>query len=548
MKTGYLARLTAAALLSVFLFSACGSSQTDNPNTPSPTVTSTPSATPQPTEAAIDPLTYVFDSTVKLQIPVYDRSVQGLPDVSDNYWTQWVQKEFGDKHNIKVEYIAIPRASTTDKFNMLLAANDEPTIIFDYDIPVIMQFYKRGVFKELTSDVLDTWARDYMDYTMDVSQFGIFDGKQMVLMGNRPAYDTWTTLIRQDWLDKVNLPMPNSYEEYIKVLEAFRDAKLGKAYTIPATLTPPTTGYVPGNFPYRPFPLDQKVNAMYGGLNIASITWEPTYKMLKNLNSQYNAGLISPEFALDVDGSQARADFLNGNAGVYGTYLNADVLKTLLANDPEAKLSVLGSYAGVPADGYPASRLYQPYGMISGIAYSATEDETAAALMYLNWMCQPEILASLQYGIEGTTYEVSADGIAVMKAYEGVERLNYNNNSDMWCVVTTRQIQETHEKTLEAIAVAATLPGYEYLIKDSYNNYQSVIQYSYMDYSFKEVVTSEATYSSALLSKWQEYYTQLLMCKPDQFDTLYKAACEDYLNSGYQTILDERAKIYDATK
>ncbi|NMA84236.1 MAG: extracellular solute-binding protein [Epulopiscium sp.] len=550
MKKNKLFTLLAMILVTILLFTACGEKQkTDTPTTAAPDKkTNTPVAASKDTDATIDPLTHVFKNKIKLKIPVYDRGVQGLPDVSNNYWTQWIQSEFGDKHNIDVEYVAIPRASTTDKFNMLLAANDEPTVIFDYDFPVMMQFYKRGVFKPLSEELLNTWAPDYMEYTKEVSSFGIIENQHMFLMGDRPAYDTWTTLVRQDWLDKVNMEMPKSLDEYNKMLAAFKEANLGKSYTVPATISLPTSGYVAGNFAFRPFPLEEKDNALYGGLTIASLTWEPTYEMLKMTNKQYNEGLLSPEFALDTDGAQARADFLNGNAGVYGCYLNADILNTLLANDPDAKLAILDPYAGVPEGGVPATRLYQPYGMMSGIAYSATDDETAAALMFFNWMAQPDILYTMQYGIKDLTYEVDADGIANMKPYEGTERLNFNNNADMWCIVTTRQLQATHEDTLKAIATASTIPGYEYLITDAYDYTQSIAEYSYMDYTFLEAIASEATYNATLLSKWQEYYTKLVMCKPEEFDKLYKEACDDYLASGYQAILDERSKVYDATK
>ena len=37
-----------------------------------------------------------FSETVTIKIPVYDRAFEGW-DVTNNYYTQWVQKEFGDK-------------------------------------------------------------------------------------------------------------------------------------------------------------------------------------------------------------------------------------------------------------------------------------------------------------------------------------------------------------------------------------------------------------------------------------------------------------------
>lgn len=43
-----------------------------------------------------------FAENVTLRVPVYDRGVEGVPDVTNNYWTQWIQENFGDKYNITV--------------------------------------------------------------------------------------------------------------------------------------------------------------------------------------------------------------------------------------------------------------------------------------------------------------------------------------------------------------------------------------------------------------------------------------------------------------
>ena len=50
-----------------------------------------------------------FAENVTLRVPVYDRGVEGVPDVTNNYWTQWIQENFGDKYNITVEYVPITR-------------------------------------------------------------------------------------------------------------------------------------------------------------------------------------------------------------------------------------------------------------------------------------------------------------------------------------------------------------------------------------------------------------------------------------------------------
>ena len=72
-----------------------------------------------------------FAERVKITVPVYDRSKEGFPAVDDNYWTKWVQENFGDKYNIDVQYVAIPRGDVMTKYSLLIAADDTPTILME---------------------------------------------------------------------------------------------------------------------------------------------------------------------------------------------------------------------------------------------------------------------------------------------------------------------------------------------------------------------------------------------------------------------------------
>ena len=72
-----------------------------------------------------------FEERVTITVPVYDRSKQGYPAVDDNYWTRWVQSEFGDKWNVDVKYVAIPRGDVMTKYSLLIAAEETPTIMME---------------------------------------------------------------------------------------------------------------------------------------------------------------------------------------------------------------------------------------------------------------------------------------------------------------------------------------------------------------------------------------------------------------------------------
>ena len=85
-----------------------------------------------------------FEERVTITVPVYDRSKQGYPAVDDNYWTRWVQSEFGDKWNVDVKYVAIPRGDVMTKYSLLIAAEETPTIMMEYDYPKVAQWATAG--------------------------------------------------------------------------------------------------------------------------------------------------------------------------------------------------------------------------------------------------------------------------------------------------------------------------------------------------------------------------------------------------------------------
>lgn len=539
--------LVLAAAVSASALAGCGSGGSSSSSSSSSAAESTTAAQTSAV-AGIDGFK-AFDKQVEIQIPVYDRNVDGLPPVDDNYWTKWVQSQFGDKYNIKVTYVAIPRTDEVTKMNMLIAAGESPDIVFHYDYPQAVAYADQGALQEIDMEqfkqIAPTYYKNMEDY--GILQYCKLNGKDMFVMARRPTAYNWVTLIRQDWIDTVGMKMPKNYSEYTALLDAWIAKGLCK---YPLTMSLPTTGYVAGNYPFRPFPPNEEDTALYSDLSIASLTWEPTYKMLKRQNAEYNKGYYSKEYYLDKDGSQAKADFIAGKAGVYANYLtaNSDYVSGLLQNNPNAKLAVLSPYAGLEDGQVPAGRAYWPFGMILGFSSQSSADEIKAVEMLLEWMSQKDNLFTLQNGYEGKNYTLDSNGLPVMQDYKGEERMNYNSNKDMFCLVIEGKDYGSDEANLQVQKITYAPKGYEYLIDDSYKFYKETEKYLTTDYLFSKSIASVAEYKETLLSKWQEHSVKLITCKPDEFDALYKQFSKDYLDSGYQVVLDERKAAYEASK
>lgn len=63
---------------------------------------------------------------------------------------------------------------------------------------------------------------------------------------------------------------------------------------------------------------------------------------------------------------------------------------------------------------------------------------------------------------------------------------------------------------------------------------------------FAVAIESESEYSASLLSLYQEDFSKLVKCAPEEFDALYEQLSQEYLDAGYQEIIDERLEAYEA--
>ena len=145
MKKNTLHKVMATALVGAMAMSTltgCGSSDAGADASTKDTAVASTAATTE--AAASDAVAGIdgwepFADNVTLQIPVYDRgsSGNGCSDVENNYWTNWVQENFGDKYNITVEYVGITRSDVMTDYAMLAASQSLPTICMEYAVSMV---------------------------------------------------------------------------------------------------------------------------------------------------------------------------------------------------------------------------------------------------------------------------------------------------------------------------------------------------------------------------------------------------------------------------
>lgn len=484
-----------------------------------------------------------FPETVTIQIPVYDRAFEGW-NVTDNTYTQWIQKEFGDKYNVNVEYVAVGRSTEVADYMQMLSAGNAPDIIMHYDMPQAVNYYSEGAMQALDLDEIAYYAPTYYANMKDtIDTYGEMDGENYFFFANRPTYYyNWVTLIRQDWLDAVDADMPESMEELNEVAAKWKDARVG---TLGERLLINNFTYY---YPFIGSSVDEKELALYSDLAVAPLTWSATEAYLKNLNYQYNNGLTNPEFYLIDDDAKWKADFVSGKVGTYSFYITSgtDTISSLLANDADAKVSVMNTWAGVPEGNNSYYYEYPPYGMIMGINSDCTDEQREAVWMFLEWMSQSDNLFKLQNGVEGESYTLDDNGLAIpVDGYTGEWKRSDNNNKDYWCLVVEAAVYDDDELTYQSRLRDLAPSGYEYLIADSKNYFDTYAQYGLINTAYTKTIEASAENAEDLKKLWQELYVDCATCSEADFDAIYQEACQTYLDAGYQDILDEKQALYD---
>jgi len=184
-----------------------------------------------------------------------------------------------------------------------------------------------------------------------------------------------------------------------------------------------------------------------------------------------------------------------------------------------------------------------------GFSAFATEDQIKAAWMYMEWLTQEENLFPFQWGVEGETYNYDENQLPVsVSDYEGEYKLGFSNNKDYWCIT----IEARQAGTIEDV-IRNNLPHDlpQDFTEDVIAWYNDKVQvrdagWAIANALFSVSMEAEVEYQQSLVELYKEARDKLTMCAPEEFDTLYAQYAQEYLDAGYQEVIDERAAAWEA--
>lgn len=256
----------------------------------------------------------------------------GNPPPSDGPGLKMINERF----DVNYQPTFVPEASYTEKLTAVVASGDIPDIMYS---PGDSNFYKwagQGAFL-----ALDDFIEQYPSFKLVPSltlNAGRVNGKVYAIPQYYPPYSL-TPSIRQDWLDKLGLKMPTSYDELKQVALAFTKQDpsgrgAGKTYGIAMgqTINP---SYAMGAW-WDPDSWLHKDDQ--GRLLLGSIT-DASKERIQFLAELYAEGAVSRDFAV-MDWAATNKEFYSGKAGIFigaPRGMSQDYMAGLLQIDPGAR-------------------------------------------------------------------------------------------------------------------------------------------------------------------------------------------------------------------
>ena len=499
-----------------------------------------------------------FAETKHITVEVYDRGIDGGSDVTNNMYTEYIKKGMLEDHNVEVEFVAVPRWTEVEQINNLLAAGTAPDLCVTYDLPTIKTYSAMGGVCDM-SELVETYKDDLPNLWNWLTETNIYWDKDPA---TGELYDIETKLanqnrtncfVRRDWLDNLGLEAPTTKEEFYNMLCAFRDNAETLLGDDADKMIPFSVSYDVG---WRASTLiesfldpEMSDKEFYvNGFDDRKLTENGVRDAIELLNTWYNEGLMWKDFALYTAGDTTEDDMMK--AGYVGAFIhNWDYPYRNGADSIQANLQRLvgedAAYVAIdPFEDKNGTHTKWIAGPIDRkVFFPITNQEPLACLLYLDWLSVPEHLEYLQIGDEGVTHEKLESGAVKIIAATGDAIQNSGFNIDYTLTCNGLHLVDDEQT---ALSIAYSYAEVDPELVEIANAVAKVDTREGKNANCG-TIEAENGMTETLNSKRDILLDTSVSAAPDAFAATYDNAMADYLGSGGQAIMDERAQKWEAT-
>lgn len=334
----------------------------------------------------------------KITVAIYDRGSLDPSEgtMEDNRWTKWIN----ENAPVEVEFIAIPRWGSSDKYSTLLASDSAPDLILEYESSILGNMIANGSLMPI-DEIIEQYSTVYkelLEKYPGMRKMGTVDGELYYITRAVPPSPNHVMLIRTDWLEKLNLSVPSTVDELYEVAEAF------------AKKDPDGNG-MDDTYGYSlSFVSGQQIDYIFGMTSSKGFIqengefiypWERMKAATQFRKELFDNGIVNKDYAADTSGEQAIQDFVAGKLGIIalnnGAATGQSIIENFYDNNPDGDVKVMP----LPSSEYGQlnTAINPPVQVVGAINASCKNPE--AVMKYLDWINSSEdIYSTLRYGGE----------------------------------------------------------------------------------------------------------------------------------------------------
>ena len=463
-------------------------------------------------------------------------------------------KQMEERSNVHIEWIEPSFEAFSTQFNLVVASGDMPDI-FNTGSNAYAGGRKKavedGVFLDLT-DLVYEYAPNYAALLEDPMVFRYIADDDGSISSFQEIYDEQTpvfgNLIRKDWLDKLGLDIPKTYDDYTEVLTAFKQEFSPSApYLMPQVCQSGTTlaaGFgTPGYWASE----EKSGSHFYvqdGKIHSALV--EDGYRQYLELMHQwYEKGLISVDFITLSDSflDNTRTGLItSGETGIFYSGVSFSSIYKDAATDPD--FEIVGIPDAVPQEGDQVHFLLNNrVNYDACLTISADCEYPEIAVQWLDYWYSEEGSNIYNFGIEGESWTPGADGTPELAeqvinnewdvpASKAISAFSMTTNLTGYCQ-QKRLSMFFVDYQLETIDNWMSNADSEYLIPslnmDEEHN-QVFSQYLSDIETYAMECVSQFIIGDMDMSQWDDFVATLQDMHMDECISIYQEAYDKWLN------------------
>ena len=562
MNSSRLIPLLLAVVMLLSIVSGCGSSPA---TTPEPTAQPDPAPATQapttPTEApeeSTQPEGIVYPLDVDgAVLTVWSTIFPGAASYIDSRTTNPVVLAVNEATGVTLEVTDVPGPAGKEQFNVLLAGGELPDFMANF-----VGWYTKGMDEaieesELIYDLapyVDEFAPDYIKALKDYGLYKdvVTDAGYLPQVANIYVnpYQNRGMIIRQDWLDAVNMEVPETYDELYDALTAFK-VELGKESGTFFMCDLGASGgqsigggfgvadtYKSGIYAY-PYSV-QDGDVVFG--------WtQKEYKdVLKLYNKWFEEKLIWQDYMssgnanLLSSNTNGRAAFAAGDLGVAFSEISDVAGLPASSTDPNMTISPMTNPVQKKGD---VNHLSQPADQsANGWVITTDCQDLELCLKYVNYYFTEEGSELYSWGIEGKTYNiVNGKRQFTDLILNNPEKMAFKAAINVYCLEIWPGIQDKSRDAAvyDAESFAATDVwvsnadyAWHYPIKAAMNADESSLwatKFSEVDTYHSEMVNKFIIGEEDIDAKWDEYIATMNSLGAEECTECKQSAYDRYI-------------------